>query len=136
MSMKNSPPIYRYQLRVLAGKLLAGAMTQGEKMGLAKLLRMLGDGLSVEEILGVKKPAHRPQGRGLEQRVFDVARLQLPKKHGGEGLGRNAAITEVAGLFNKEFDSVLDEYKSDRGKKIRAIVKADHYNPLEDDMPH
>ena len=97
---------------------------------------MLGDGLSVEEILGVNNPAHRPQGRGLEQRVFDIARLQLPKKHGGEGLSRDAAITKVAGLFNKEFDSVLDEYKSDRGKKIRAMVKAEHYNPLEDDLPN
>ena len=134
--MKNSQPSYRYQLRVLAGKLLAGSLTQGEKMGLAKLLRMLGDGLTVEEILGVKNPAYRPQGKSLEQRVFDVARLQLAQKHGGGGLKRDAAITEVARLFNKGFDSVLDEYKSDRGKKIRAMVKAEHYNPLEDDKPY
>ena len=90
--MTKSTPIYRYQFRVLAGKLEVGALSEAERIGLANLLRGLGDGLTVNEILDIKKPAHRSQGMQLEQRIFDVAVLQLPKKHGGGGLTKDAAI--------------------------------------------
>ena len=69
----------------------------------------------------------------LEQRVFDVAVLQLPKKQGGGGLKKDAAIEEVAKIHNKSVDTIIDEYKSDRGKKVRAMVKQNYYNPLADD---
>lgn len=131
--MTKFPPIYRYQFRVLAGKLEKGSLTQDEIFGLAKLLRGLGEGLTVNEIFDIKNPAHRPQGMQLEQRIFDVAVLQQPKKHGGCGLKKDAAIAEVAQLHNKSVDTINDEYKSDRGKKIRALVKSNHYNPLADD---
>ena len=124
---------YRYQFRVLAGKLEVGAaLSQADRIGLAKLLRGLGEGLTVNEILDIKNPAHRPQGMQLEQRIFDVAVLQLPKKHGGGGLTKNAAIEQVANTHNKSVDTIIDEYKSDRGKKIREFVKSNFYRPLED----
>jgi len=130
--MAKAVPTYRYQFRVLAGKLEKGLLTQAERDGLAKLLRGLGEGFTVNEILDIKNPAHRPQGMQLEQRIFDVAVLQLSKKHGGGGLKKDAAIEEVAKIHGKSVDTVFDEYKSDRGKKIRDLVKSNYYNPLAD----
>jgi hypothetical protein len=131
--MTKVAPTYRYQFRVLAGKLEKGSLSQTERVGLAKLLRGLGEGFTVNEILDIKNPAHRPQGMQLEQRIFEVAVLQLPKKHGGCELKKDAAIEEVAKIHNKSVDTINDEYKSDRGKKIRELVKSNYYNPLADD---
>lgn len=132
--MTKATPTYRYLFRVLAGKLEVGALSQAERAGLAKLLRGLAEGLTVNELLGIKNPAHRPKGMETEQRIFDVAVLQLPKKHGGGGLRKDAAIEEVAKIHNKSVETINDEYKSDRGKKIRAMVKENYYNPLADDV--
>lgn len=131
--MTKGAPTYRYQFRVLAGKLEKGSLSQTERVGLAKLLRGLGEGFTVNEILDIKNPAHRPQGMQLEQRIFEVAVLQLPKKHGGGELKKDVAIEEVAKIHNKSVVSINDEYKSDRGKKIRELVKSNYYNPLADD---
>ena len=131
--MTKAAPTYRYQLRVLAGKLEKDALTQAERAGLAKLLRGLAEGNSVNEILGIDPPAHRTKSMDLEQRIFDVAVLQLPKKHGGGGLKKDLAIEEVAKAYNKTVQTIVDDYKSDRGKKVRAIVKANYYNPLAED---
>jgi hypothetical protein len=131
--MKKSAPVYRYQLRVLAGKLEKSALTHAERAGLAKLLQGLAEGYSINEILDIEPPAHRPKGWDLEQRIFDVAVLQLPKKHGGGGLKKEFAIEEVARIHNKTAQTINDDYKSDRGKKIRAMVKTNYKNPLQDD---
>ena len=132
--MKKAAPTYRYQLRVLAGKLEKSALTQTERAGLAKLLRGLAEGYSINEIFDIEPPAHRPKGWDLEQRIFDVAVLQLPKKHGGGGLKKELAIEEVAKIHNKTAQTINDDYKSDRGKKIRAMVKTNYKNPLQDDI--
>jgi hypothetical protein len=129
--MKKSAPIYRYQLRVLAGKLENGSLSEVEKAGLAKMIRDLGDGLTVNEIFNIQSVPHRPQGMELEQRIFDVAVLQLPEKHGGGGLTKVKAIEEVAKIYNKTVTTIHDDYKSERGKKIRALVESNYYNPLE-----
>ena len=131
--MTKAKPTYRYQFRVLAGKLEKGSLSQAERVGLAKLLRGLGEGFTVNEILDIQNPAYRPPGMQLEQRIFDVAVLQLPKKHCGGGLKKDAAIEEVGKIHNKSVDTINDEYKSDRGRKIRELVKSNYYNPLADD---
>ena len=131
--MKKNPPSYRYQLRVLAGKVEKDVLTEEERRGLTKFLRELAKGLTTEQILNIKTPSHRPQGMQLEQRIFDVTVLHLPKKHGGSGLTKQAAIAEVAKLNNKSLETIIDEYKSDRGRKIRELVKSNYYNPLADD---
>lgn len=131
--MKSGFPQYRFPLRVLAGKLAAGSITQQECVALVEFLRALADGQTVAEVLGVKNPPHRPKSWGLEKRIFDVAVLQLPKKHGGSGLTKDLAIEEVAKAHHKTIQTIADDYKSDRGKKIRAMVKANYYNPLADD---
>ena len=128
--MKKSAPIYRYQLRVLAGKLENGSISEVEKAGLAKMLRELGEGLTVNEIFNIQNVPNRPQGMELEQRIFDVAVLQLSEKHGGGGLTKVKAIEEVAKIYNKTATTIHDDYKSDRGKKIRALVKSNYYSPL------
>ncbi len=131
--MKKSAPTYRYQLRVLAGKLENGSLSEVEKDGLAKMLRELGDGLTVNEIFNIQNVPNRPQGMELEQRIFDVAVLQLPEKHGGGGLTKEKAIEEVAKIYNKTATTIEGDYKSDRGKKIRELVKSNYYNPLAED---
>jgi hypothetical protein len=131
--MKKSAPIYRYQLRVLAGKLENGSLTEIEKAGLVKMLRELGEGLTVNEILHIESIPHRPRGMELEQRIFDVAVLQLPQKHGGGGLTKEKAIEEVAKIHNKTTTTLDDDYKSDRGKKIRELVESNYYNAIEKD---
>lgn len=130
--MTKSMPAYRFQLRVLAGKLSQSTLTQAERRGLVKLLLGLAEGNNVNEILDIDVPAHRPRGMEIEQRIFDVAVLQLPKKHGGSGLTKDQAIEEVAKMHSKSVETIFDDYKSERGKKVRAIVKANYYNPLED----
>ena len=88
----------------------------------AKMLRELGDGLTVNEILNIENKPHRSQGMELEQRIFDVAVLQLPEKHGGGGLTKVKAIEEVAKIYNKSADTINDDYKSARGKKFGHLL--------------
>jgi len=131
--MKNGFPQYRFPLRVIAGKLANGSITQDERVALVKFLRALAEGQTAAEVLGVKNPPHRQKNWGLEQRIFDVAVLQLPKKYGGSGLNKDLAIEEVAKANHKTYQTIADDYKSDRGKKMREMVKANYYNPLADD---
>ena len=129
MTAKRKPK-YRYLLRVLAGKLETGSLTQSERAGLAKLLRGLSEGFSVQEMLDEPTEPHRPTSKALEQRIFDVAVLMRPKKHGGEGLTKAIAIEQVAELSHVTVNTIEDDYKSARGKKIRELVKTKYYNPL------
>ena len=131
--MKKSKPKYRIQLNVLAAKVERGLLSQSERVGLAKLLRGLGEGRSVEEIFGEPTPPHRPMSMLPEQRIFEVAVLMRPKKHGGHGLTKVQAIEEVAKLFNVAIGTLEDDYKSVRGKNIRDFVKTNYCNPLADD---
>lgn len=131
--MTKVKPLYRYPLRVLAGKLENDTLSQEEKNGLVKLLRSLAEGFSVGEVLELKQPAHRPQGMQLEQRIFDVAVLMLPEIHGGGGKTKAEAVAEIAKLHNKTETTIIEEYKSDRGKKIRELVKSNYYNPFARD---
>jgi hypothetical protein len=129
--MKSMPAPYRPQLRILAGKLASESLTPDELELLVKFLCALAEGETVEALLGVKNKPHRPTGWALEQRIFDVAVLMLPKKHGGGGLKRDVAIAEIANESNKGFETVFKDYKSDRGKRMRAMVKDNYFNPLE-----
>ena len=60
----------------------------------------------------------KDQGSG-----HDDGHAKKHKKHGGGGLKKDAAIEEVAKIHNKSVDTIIEEYKSDRGKKVRAMVK-------------
>ena len=133
--MKSMPAPYRSQLRILAGKLASETLRPEELESLVKFLLELAEGTTVEAALGLENKPHRPTGWALEQRIFDVAVLMLPKKHGGGGLKRDAAIAEIAAESNKGFETVFKDYKSDRGKRMRAMVKDNYYNPLELDYP-
>jgi len=133
--MKSMPAPYRSQLRILAGKLSAEVLTPEERAWLVKFLCELAEGNTVEAVLGVKNKPHRPRGWALEQRIFDVAILMTPKKYGGGGAKREAAIQEIADEHKIDFETVLEDYKSDRGKRMRAMVKDNYYNPLEIALP-
>ena len=54
----------------------------------------------------------------------------LPVVHGGEKLTKQKAIEKVARLHHVEIGTIEDDYKSARGKAVRAQVKATYFNPL------
>lgn len=130
VSIKHPHPL-RFQLRVLAGKLEKGAITQDERRGLIKLLRLLAEGKTLDTIFGVIKAAHRPKSRRIEQRLYDMEVMRLAKKHGGSGFTKTKAIQEVARIHNVSVATVETDCKSNSAKTIRAAVIASHYNPLE-----
>jgi hypothetical protein len=128
MSKPVSPA--RMSLNVAAGKVEADTLTIEERKGLAKILRALADGKSINEIFEIKIPSHRPRSWVLEQRIQEVAVLMLPVVHGGEKLTKQKAIEKVARLHHVEIGTIDDDYKSARGKAVRAQVKATYFNPL------
>lgn len=130
--MKKQISPARMTLRVIAGKIEMGTLGEAERKGLATLLRALGDGKTVDELFGIKTPAHRAKGTALEQRIFDVEVLRLPIAHGGENMSKNDAIAKVALLNHVEIGTIEDDFKSARGKAIRQQVKATYFNPLAD----
>ena len=129
--MKNSSNPMRFPLRILAAKVERSGLTKEEANGLAKALRLLADGQSIDQIFGIKNPAHRPQSPKVNQRLFDLEMLKLPRQHGGEGLKLEDAVAEISRLHNVSESTVWDNYKSPLGKVIRAEVKKICINPLE-----
>lgn len=128
--IKHPHPL-RLQLRVLAGKLEIGAITQDERRGLIKLLRLLAEGESLDGIFGVINAAHRPKSHQIEQRLYDMEVMRRPKEHGGSGFTKAKAIEEVARIHNVSVSTMETNCKSKRAKAIREMVIACHYNPLE-----
>lgn len=128
MSKTVSPA--RMILNVAAGKVEAGTLTIEERRGLAKILRALADGKSINEIFEIEIPSHRPRSFVLEERIQEVAVLMLPVVHGGEKLTKQKAIEKVAHLHQVEIGTIEDDYKSARGKAVRAQVKATYFTPL------
>ena len=117
-------------LNVAAGKVEMGTLTIEERRGLAKILRALANGKSINEIFEIEIPSHRPRSFVLEKRIQEVAVLMLPVVHGGEKLTKQKAIEKVSRLHHVEIDTIEDDYKSARGKAVRAQVKATYFNPL------
>jgi hypothetical protein len=129
--MKNSSHPLKVSLRLLAAKVERNLLTEEEVVGLAKVLRLLADGQSIDQIFGIKKPAHRPKKPDVNQRLFDLELLRIPTKHGGEGLNLEDAVAEISRLHEVSESTVWDNYKSPLGKAIRAEVKKICINPLE-----
>ena len=129
--MKNSSNPMRFPLRILAAKVERSDLTKKEANGLAKVLRLLADGQSIDQIFGIKNPAHRPKKPDVNQRLFDLELLRIPTKHGGEGLNLENAVAEISRLHKVSESTVWDNYKSPLGKVIRAEVKKICINPLE-----
>ena len=128
MSKPVSPA--RMILNVAAGKVESDTLTIEERKGLAKILRALADGKSINEIFEIEIPSHRPRSFVLEKRIQEVAFLILPVDLGGEKLTKKKAIEKVARLHHVEIGTIEDDYKSARGKAVRAQVKATYFNPL------
>lgn len=129
-SKKHHHPL-RFQLRVLAGKLETGAISQSERNGLAKLLRLLAEGESLDDIFDIIYPANRPKNLQIEQRLYEIEVMRLPVKHGGRGHTKAKAIEEVAKIHNISISTIESDFKSANARVIREMVIAQHYNPLE-----
>ena len=121
----------RLPLRILAAKVERGVLSKEEAIGLAKILRMLAEEQSIDQIFHINNPAHRPKSSEVNQRLFDLEVLRLPRKHGGEGLKLQEAVAEISKIHNKSEHTVWDNYKSPLGKTVRAEVKKIYINPLE-----
>ncbi len=128
--MRKSQLPYRLQLRLLAVAVETGTLSQDEGKLLATLLRGLGEGESVEKILGLPIKRGRPRSARPDSLVWDVAVLMRPKEHGGEGLSKAKAIEEVAGLTATPYALIEEHYRSARGKEIRKAVTEAIVNPL------
>jgi len=125
--MKHSlPPRSRMLLRVWAGKVENCILPEDEALEVAKLLRLLADGKTVFEILGIQRVKNRPKSYMIEQRVRDVVILQRTRSEGGEGLDVGQAISKIAArkpVIAKQ--SLTTAYYGKHGKEIRASMQAD-----------
>ena len=125
--MKHSlPPRSRMLLRVWAGKVENAILPEDEALEVAKLLRLLADGKTVFEILGIQRVKNRPKSYMIEQRVRDVVILQRTRSEGGEELGVGQAISKVAARKPPIAEkSLTASYYGKHGKEIRASMQAD-----------
>ena len=76
----------------------------------------------------------------MKIRCSSLGKIMTSPKSKGEVLSQTTktylkelAIEEVARIHNKTAQTISDDYKTDRGKKIRAMVKTNYKNPLQDD---
>ena len=125
--MKHSlPPRSRMLLRVWAGKVENAILPEDEALEVAKLLRLLADGKTVFEILGIQRVKNRPKSYMVEQRVRDVVILQRTRSEGGEVLSVGQAISKVAARKPLIAEtSLTTAYYGKLGKEIRASMQAD-----------
>lgn len=123
MMKKPPPPRVRMLLRIWSGKLEQGLLSPDEVGALARLLLMLADGDSVDDIFGIWRPANRPHDPGLEQRLHDMAAMRLPVALGGEGLSYPETIKLTAEQHKKSVDTIKSDYKSEAGMAIRAAAR-------------
>ena len=129
--MKSNYSPMRFPIRILAGKLEQGTLTQDEVKGLATVLRLLADGDTIEEIFNIQRPAHRPPNYRIQQRLYDLEIMKQPVKHGGQGMKHAEAVKKISELYNIAEETITSNCKSSIGKKIRAEIKRTVFNPLE-----
>ena len=118
------PPRIQLLLRVWAGKLERNLTDPAEATAIADLLRRLATGDDIDEIFSVWRPANAPYNPALEQRLYEMAAMRLPVKHGGEGMSYADTIALTAKRYHRSPKTIESDYSSERGKEVRAEVKA------------
>lgn len=118
------PPRVRLLLRVWAGKVERNLLSKADAAELAKLLRRFADGESIDDAFGIWRPANRPTDPTLAQRHHEMAVMRLSVELGGEGKSYRETIDEIARRYNKSPETIEEDYKSDRAKRVRSEVKA------------
>lgn len=132
---RKTPLPYKDNLTDLAAKLERGTLSDDESKILAKLLRGLAAGQSVDQGLGLKACLGRPATADVWQRVWDIAILSHPEKHWGGGLSVEAAIEQAAEVHGKSKETLRENWNSWEGRAIRDFVRRCVINPLETDLP-
>jgi hypothetical protein len=117
-------PIY-VLLRVWAGKIEGDLLSPEDRAEIAKLLRGLASGQTVDDVFGVWRPANRPPDHAREQRLYDMAWMRLAVELGGEGLSYPKTIKLTAERYGKSVETIARDYKSPQGREIRKEVLAD-----------
>ena len=122
MSRRPPPPI-RLTLRAWAAKLEEGTLSPDDVSSLAELIRRLADGESIDHILGIRRPAHRPVKPDRQPRMMEMAQLTLPEQWGGSGLGVSEAQKIMAERYNVKPTTMKRQYYSPEGQKARLEAK-------------
>lgn len=128
--MSRSPHPRALDLRIWAGKLERNLLDHEEAQYIAMLLRRVADGESFDEVLGVKRKAHRPSRNTIQHYVEQVYGLSQPLYDGRPGMSVEAAIATVAEGVEVEFETVKQAYYSKAGRAHIQAVKEALKNPL------
>ena len=119
---KPLPARVQILLRVWANKLERNLLGADEVVPLANLLRRIAAGETVDEVFGVRRPAQRPCSPQRLDRLLEMSRMRLPCELGGEGMSYGQMVSEAAKRFNKSEDTIIRDYKSREGKRVRNLM--------------
>jgi hypothetical protein len=128
--MSKSPHPRALDLRIWAGKLERNLLDPEESRYIATLLRRVAGGESFDEVLGVKRVAHRPSRNTIQHYVEQVYGLSQPLYDGKPGMSVEAAIKEVAQRVKVDFETVKQAYYSKAGRTHLRSIKEALKNPL------
>lgn len=117
-------------LRIWAGKLERNLLDPKEAQYIATLLRRVAQGESFDEVLGVKREAHRPNENTTHYYVEQIHGLMQPSYDGKRGLSVTEAIRMTAEGSGKSIATVKSAFYSDDGCKHLQAVEAALKDPL------
>lgn len=128
--MAKTPHPLALTLRIWAGKLERNLLTPSEGHSIATLLRRIAAGESLDEILGVIRPANRPLKDATHHYVEQVYGLMQPTYDGKPGMSTTNAIREVALACNVSIATVKTAYYSKAGRSHREEITKALKDPL------
>lgn len=117
-------------LRIWASKLERNLLAPEEAQYIAMLLRRVAEGGALDEVLGVKRGAHRPYQNAIHHYVEQIYGLMQPPWDGKPGLSVTEAISTVAKWCNKSIATVKTAYYSEAGKAHLQAVQAALRDPF------
>jgi len=117
-------------LRIWASKLERNLLDPEESHYIATLLRRVAGGESLDEVLGVKRDAHRPNQNAAHHYVEQIHGLMQPLYDGRPGMSVTEAIRTVANECSKSVATVKTAYYSEAGQAHLQAVEAALKDPL------
>lgn len=115
-------PQKNLSLHILAAKLECGVLSEEERIYLSRLLKRLANGEQLNDIIGLKNIAHRPNLSKTEQYVQEIYNL-TQDNFKALGLKTTEAIEVVARAHNVSSNSVSVAYYSKKGREFLELIK-------------
>jgi hypothetical protein len=128
--MSKGPHPRALDLQIWAGKLERNLLAPEEAQYIAMLLRRLAAGESLDEVLGAKREAHRPNQNATRHYVEQIHGLMQSSYDGKPGLSVTEAIRKMAEVSGKSVDTVRTAFYSEAGRVHLLAVKAALKDPL------